>query len=158
MTPILLIDTLVDEITRLLEIYRLPDCRNTKGRTPLVVAGCLLTQEEAQIKCLNLDDLPHVIIQAIGGSVEEGIALTDIHIYCVSYNEEGNLAWYTAMNLMQRIWQHLLKNSVLAMKFRLERKIKWSIDVEKKWPQCVVMMETQWVQALPKPEPQSLFY
>ena len=151
MSSLLLVDALVAELQSILKDYR--SSPDPDSRTPRVFAGWVPLQEYV----LNadygpsLEDFPCVVVRPISGIVQGRSALLTVRIYCGAYDDDIDQAWRSSLAISQRIWQHLLAMPTLGKVFRMERTPKWNMEEEQPWPQCLVMLETQWSQALPHP-------
>jgi len=154
MTPIMLVDDLIDFLKPVVANYELDS--NVKGvrKPPQVLGGFLPDKRPTQQQ--ETPDFPWVIVRYIEDDDTEESNMATVKIMAGTYSEDPQNGWRDALNVITRIKQELLKHPTVKERFRIEKPIKTELPEEQPYPEWVAWMTFQ--VEMPQIEEEGVMY
>jgi len=142
MIPVLLQDFLVKEAKKLFDGFTL---KNAKGEeVPLNVCPQRLPARKGQKDTAHY---PFLVIQLLDGKdpTELGPNQCRVLFYCGVYDDTDDYQGYRdSLNMIQKLYDHLMRKRVFDKKYRVEYPIEWSVTEEDYYPYYYAGLETTW--------------
>jgi hypothetical protein len=145
MTPIELVDSLVDFIKDTVKNFNLTTKVNGVSKSPTVYAGYLPLEDEDEEAALTPKDYPFVIVRFLTDS--DGVEVdvnsndaTNVRIVIGTYCEDQQNGWRDPLNIATRIKMELKKRKVIGP-FALTGKIQTELFEEQVRPFWHISMD-----------------
>lgn len=138
MTPIILVDKLIDYIKSIVAEFELQS--NVQGikKSPQVIGGYLKEKKPKEKQVIP--DFPYVIVRYIEDTDTENDGhSSNIKIMAGTYSEDEQDGWRDAMNVITRIKGDLMKKRFLGP-FKIEYPIKTELPEEQPYPEWVAIL------------------
>ncbi len=145
MTPVMLIDELKVFIEEIVKNYWL-ETKNDTSKAPQVITGYLPPK-----KSTPDPDYPFVIVRLSKGKDQQGSGGAVVRIIIGTYSEDSQNGWRDVANIIDRIWNELMKKQVIGKKFKIEYPLDWDIPEEQPYPYWIGVMDTNWTVPHPVP-------
>lgn len=134
MTPIVLVDTLVDFIKPFVRDFVLQtNVEGAEHKAPEVMCGYL--PEKVATAKQKKPDFPHVIVRYLN---DDGSVAT-VHIIAGTYSEDPQHGWRDCMNIITRIKQALQKTPTIGA-FRIQAEMKTELPEEQPFPEWIALL------------------
>lgn len=141
MTPIELVDGLVEFIKNVVKEYDMTTKVKGQNKVPSVYAGYLPTSDEDDDDSLQVNDYPFVIVRFLSDVDEINTNdTTSIRLIIGTHSDDGQNGWRDAMNIATRIKIELKKQQILGP-FSLTGKIHTELFEEQRRPFWHVIMD-----------------
>lgn len=137
MTPILLVDTLIDVIKAAVTNFDLDANVSGIKKAPQVISGYLKEKKPGQKQ--DPPDFPYVIVRYLEDTDNENESTATVRIISGTYSEDEQNGWRDCMNVITRIKQELLKKRSFGP-FRIEYPLKTELPEEQPYPEWVAML------------------
>lgn len=144
MTPLLLIDTLVETLTGVVRNYALETGTGAADRAPQVVAGWLPPKTNDD----DDPDFPYVIARLVAGTDTEEQGTVRVRLLVGTHSEDAD-GWRDALNVVERIRQALMTQRTIDDRYRLQMPLEWEMPDDQPYPQFVAQMTTIWTMYRP---------
>ncbi|ABO49744.1 hypothetical protein Dred_1210 [Desulforamulus reducens MI-1] len=137
MTPLILIDKLIEFIKPVMAEFELQS--NVPGvlKAPQVIPGYL--GEKKPIKEQDPPDFPYVIIRYLEDEDVNTGATAKVRIYAGTYSEDTQDGWRDAVNVITKIKTALKRRSYFGP-FKVEYPIKTELPEEQPYPEWVAVL------------------
>lgn len=142
MIPVLLQDFLVEEMKHLFAGFTLKNVKNDD--VPLNIYPQYLPARKRQ---KDTDHYPFIVVKLIGGEDPNELDPNQCRVlfYCGVFDDTDNYQGYKdSLNIMQKIYGHLMRKRVFDNKYVVEYPIKWSVADEDYYPFYYAGLETVW--------------
>jgi hypothetical protein len=138
MTPIILIDKLIEFITPVVSEFELQTNVAGVKKAPQVIAGYLKEKKPKQ----NQDppDFPYVIVRYLEDIDTEESDGATIKVYVGTYSEDEQDGWRDCMNVATRIKEALLEQRFIGGPFKIEYPVKTELPEEQPYPEWVAIL------------------
>lgn len=138
MTPIILVDELVEFIKPIVAEFDLES--NVKGvrKAPQVISGFLKEKKPGQ----NQDppDFPFVIVRYIEDTDRDDGNIAIVRIIAGTYSEDEQDGWRDALNVVTRIKEELLEKRFIGKAFKVEYPIKTELPEDQPYPEWAAFL------------------
>jgi hypothetical protein len=142
MIPVFLQDYLVEETKRLFGGFTL---KNINGVVvPLNIYPQFLPARKGK---KDADQYPFLVVQLIDGEDPNELDPNQCRVlfYCGVCDDDVNYQGYhDCLNVMQRLYEHLMSKRIFDHKYTVEYPIKWSVTEEDFYPYYYGGLETNW--------------
>lgn len=143
MIPVLLQDFLVEEVKGLFDGLIL---KNVKGEeAPLNVYPQRLPARKRQ---KDTDLYPFLVVKLQDGEDQTELDPNQCRVlfYCGIFDDTDDYQGYRdSLNVMQKIYDHLMRKRIFDKNYIVEYPIKWSVTDEDYYPYFYAGLETTWV-------------
>jgi hypothetical protein len=139
MTPILLVDALIEFIETVVKDFELQtNVKDAPPKSPQVIGGYLHKKKPDGKQ--NPPDFPFVIVRYLEDDDTDEVNTAKIRIIAGTYSEDESDGWRDCMNVITRIKVALLKQRFIGGSFKIERPIITELPEEQPYPEWVAMM------------------
>jgi len=142
MIPLFLQDYMVDEVKQLFSGFTL---KNAKGEEALLnVYPQYLPARKGQ---KDIEHYPFIVVQLLDGGDDSELDPNQCRIlfYCGIFDDDNKYQGHRdCVNVMQRLYTHLMTHRVFDKKYQVEYPIKWSLTEEDFYPYYYGGLETIW--------------
>jgi len=135
MTPIILIDKLIEFLTPVVAEFDLQSNVETVRKAPQVLAGYL----PAKLPLQTIPDFPYVLVRYIEDTDAEDADTAIVKIYVGSYSEDAQDGWRDAMNILTKTKTALMRKRFFGP-FKIERPIKTELPEEQPFPEWIAIL------------------
>lgn len=137
MTPIVLVDTLVEFIKPVVDNFELDS--NVQGirKSPQVISGYLKEKKPKEKQVIP--DFPYVIVRYLEDTDTDDGNTAKVKILAGTYSEDEQGGWRDAMNVITRIKEALMKQRFFGA-FKIEYPIKTELPEEQLYPEWVAIL------------------
>lgn len=141
MTPIKLVDTLIEYLKPVVETFELQS--NIKGikKAPQITGGFLNEKKPQQMQ--DVPDFPFVIVRYLEDEDNEDAAIASVRIIAGTYSEDAKDGWRDCLNVVTRIKQHLLAHPFIGGPFRVEKPMRTELPEEQPVPEWIASLTIQ---------------
>lgn len=138
MTPIILVDKLIEFIKPVVAEFELQTNVAGVKKAPQVIAGYLQEKKPAQKQ--DPPDFPYVIVRYLEDTdTGDGDAAT-VKVYAGTYSEDIQDGWRDCMNVITRIKEALLEQRFIGGVFKIEYPVKTELPEEQPYPEWVAIL------------------
>jgi len=141
--PLMLQDFLVAEVKSLFDGFTL---KNVKGEeVPLHVYPQYLPSKKGQ---KDTDHYPFIIVKLFEGEDpnEEDPNKCGVLFYCGVFDDSEDYQGYRdSINIIQKLYTHLMTNRFFDNKYEINYPIKWSVTEEDYFSYYFAGLETNWI-------------
>ena len=138
MTPIILVDKLVEFIKPVVANYELDSNIQDVRKSPQVMSGYL--KEKKPKEKQEIPDFPYVIVRYLEDTDTENEGNTaKVKIFAGTYSEDEQDGWRDAMNVITRIKEALMKQRFIGA-FKIEYPTKTELPEEQLYPEWVAIL------------------
>ncbi|MBO8136800.1 MAG: hypothetical protein H0Z40_01475 [Desulfotomaculum sp.] len=138
MTPILLVDKLVEFIETVVTEYNLATNVNGIYKKPQVVAGYLNEKKPRQQQ--EPPDYPFIIVRYIKDEDTGEQNTATVKVYIGTYSEDIQNGWRDCMNVATHIKQALLKEKFIGKAFIIDYPVKTEMPEEQSYPEWFAIL------------------
>jgi hypothetical protein len=133
MTPIIMLDRLVERIEAIVSNIELPSNLEGVKTAPRVVAGYLPEKKPTQKQ--DPPDIPYVIVRFLEANETNQNATATVKVIVGTYSKDTQDGWRDTLNVLTRIKQELLARPVFGGSFLVDRPIKTELPEEHPYPE-----------------------
>jgi len=137
MTPIALVDRLIEFITPVVAEYVLPSNVPGISKAPQVISGYL--KEKKPMAKQEPPDFPYVIVRYLDDTDTDEGATANVKIIAGTYSEDTQDGWRDCMNVITKIKVALLKQRFFGP-FKIEKPIKTELPEDQPYPEWVAFL------------------
>jgi hypothetical protein len=138
MTPIELVDKLVEFIKPVVTEFELDSNVHGVKKSPQVIAGYLKEKKPKQHQ--NPPDIPFVIVRYLEDTDKDDGDMATVKVIAGTYSEDEQDGWRDAMNVITRIKKALLEQRLIGGPFRVEYPIKTELPEEQPYPEWAAFL------------------
>jgi hypothetical protein len=138
MTPIVLVDALIDFIRPVVANFELDTNVSGIKKAPQVIGGYLSEKKPGQKQ--DPPDFPYVIVRYLEDEDTEESNTAQVRIIAGTYSEDTQNGWRDCLNILTRIKEALLEQRFVCGSFKVERPIKTELPEEQPYPEWVAIM------------------
>lgn len=138
MTPILLVDELVEFIKPVVVEYVLQSNVKNVNKAPQVVGGFM--DEKKPGPQQNPPDFPFVIVRYLEDNDTTDSNIAQVRIIAGTYSEDAQSGWRDALNVITRIKGELLKHPRLNGGYTVEKPMRMEMPEEQPFPEWVATL------------------
>ena len=142
MIPIFLQDSMIDELNELFANFR---SKNVKGEmVPLNIYPQSLPARKAQKDTAHY---PFIVVKLLDGEDPDETSSNTCKLYfhCGIWDDNENMQGHRdCMNILQKLYEHLMRKRMFAGKFIIEYPIRWTLTEEDYYPYYYGGLETNW--------------
>ena len=138
MTPLILVDKLIEFITLVVVNFELESNIPGIKKAPQVISGYL--KEKKPKEKQTVPDFPYVIVRYLKDTNAEEGATAIIRVIAGTYSEDEQSGWRDCMNVITRIKEALLKQRFIGGPFKIEYPIKTELPEEQPYPEWVAFL------------------
>lgn len=137
MTPIVLVDRLVEFIKPVVAEFELDSNIVGIKKSPQVISGYL--QEKKPNQKQDPPDFPYVIVRYLTDTDEQEEDKASIKIIAGTYSEDTQDGWRDPMNVITKIKEALMKQRFFGA-FKIEYPVKTDLPEEQPYPEWVAIL------------------
>lgn len=137
MTPVVLVDTLIDFIKGVVEDFDLGSNVAGVAKAPQVIGGYLNEKKPGLQQ--HPPDFPYVIVRYLEDTDEAEQDTAQVRIIAGTYSEDAQ-GWRDCLNVVTRIKEALLKQRFIGGPFKIEYPLKTELPEEQPYPEWVAML------------------
>lgn len=138
MTPILLVDTLVDFIKPVVADFVLDSNVAGVQKEPQVISGYLNEKKPRQKQ--DPPDFPYVIVRFLDDDDKQDENIAQVKIIAGTYSEDAQNGWRDPVNVITRIKTALLKQKFFPGPFKIEYPVKTELPEEQPFPEWIALL------------------
>lgn len=137
MTPIMLVDRLVEFIKPVVAEYVLPSNVHGVSKAPQVLAGYLPEKKPGPGQ--DPPDFPYVIVRYLEDDDTDDNDVAKVKIIAGTYSDDTQDGWRDVLNVITKIKTALLKQRFFGP-FKLEKPVKTELPEDQPYPEWVAFL------------------
>jgi len=138
MTPLILVDKLIDFIKPVVVNFELESNIPGIKKAPQVISGYL--KEKKPKEKQTVPDFPYVIVRYLNDTDTGQGSMASVRVIAGTYSEDEQGGWRDCVNVITRIKEALLKQRFIGGPFKIEYPIKTELPEEQPYPEWVAFL------------------
>lgn len=137
MTPVMLVDRLIDFIKPVVAEYVLKSNVPGIAKAPQVISGYLKEKRRGELQ--DPPDFPYVIVRYLEDDDTDNGSIAKLIIIAGTHSEDTQDGWRDCMNVITKIKAALLKQRFFGP-FKIEKPVKTELPEEQPYPEWVAFL------------------